>query len=368
MLSYYINLSLRIFFGAIAGALKMAPHVILSLIKGEHPPTYNPNAIELGAPLLRHVKSSGDGNVADNFRDVTITTKDGVKLHAVIDAGQRRKKGKRPIVFVHGFPEIWISWHEQMEYFNRAGHPILAMDMRGYGKSDKPSGIDKYHIYDHLVNDIRAVIEYATNDLSDENLKPLLVAHDWGANICWSFVCQKETTGKLAGYISLAIPPPKAFEENMTLKQAWASLYMIFFNMPWLPEKVFLAGNAWLIGSIANETKRNKLPVWQINTNRANALQEGAMEAQINYYRSAVQQTPKAAEGDYGTKENPLPLPTLIIRGMDDSALGDDIFKNLGKYLKNNKLVAFENCSHWIQVDCPNEVNSEIEGFLGGIA
>lgn len=138
--------------------------------------------------------------------------------------------------------------------------------------------------------------------------------------------------------------------------------------MPWLPEKVFLAGNAWLIGALMMDCRRAKLPQWLVNTYRANVLQPGAMEAQFNYYRSSIQNGPKPNEDDYGTKKKPLPLPTLIIRGMDDSALGDDIFKSLDEYLEDNKLVELENCSHWIQADCPDEVNTEIEVFLGKLA
>ncbi len=336
----------------------------LSRLIEKQPPAYNPNAIELGSAILRHVKSDdGGGSTVDYFTDVTITTDEGIQLHAVIDTGKRRKNGKRPIVFVHGFPELWISWHEQMEYFSKAGHPILAMDMRGYGKSDKPIGIEQYHIYNHLVKDIHAVVEYASTKLIEEQ-KPLLVAHDWGSSSCWAYVCQKKSANSVAGYVSLAVPPLRAFRDNMSLKQCWASLYMVFFNMPFLPEKTFLANDARLVGDIVSSTKRAKLPTWLINSYRANALQEGSMEAQLNYYRSALQHSPTAERGSYGSKKNPLPLPTLVIRGLDDTALGDDIFRNLDQYLEHNKLVAFENCSHWIQADCPSELNSEIDTFL----
>jgi len=117
-----------------------------------------------------------------------------------------------------------------------------------------------------------------------------------------------------------------------------------------------------------NATKRVKIPVWLSNTYRTNCLQDGAMTAQFNYYRSIIQRTPQRDESDYGSRENPLPLNTLILRGMDDNALGDDLFRNLDKYLLKNKVVAFNNCSHWIQADCPDEVNSEIESFLANLS
>lgn len=102
MLFYYINLGLRVFFGAIAGILKLPQFFVTAWITGKTTPAYNPDGIELGASLLRYLKSNGSRTTnPDRFANVTITTKDGVKLHAVIDAGQRGKKGRRSIVFVH---------------------------------------------------------------------------------------------------------------------------------------------------------------------------------------------------------------------------------------------------------------------------
>ena len=98
MLSY-INLGLRVVIGTIAGAVRLGPFVIQSLITGSGQNGREfPKAIEIGAPLLRHVVNDGDDD-KDYFTDITITTPDGINLHAVVDNGRRRKNGKRAIVF-----------------------------------------------------------------------------------------------------------------------------------------------------------------------------------------------------------------------------------------------------------------------------
>lgn len=367
-------LLLRVIIGTIAGVLKFGPHVIkwsvLDLLGVDRLPAYDPDAAEqLGASLLRHAESGVGGT--DSFEDVTITAEDGVRLHAVADTGGRRVGGKRPIVFVHGFPELWVSWMDQMEHFARLGHPILALSMRGYGMSDKPPGVDNYNL-DHLVKDVGAAVDYATTDLVKGHaarLKPLLVAHDWGANVCWRFVCGKRNAGRVAGYASLTVPPPRAIRDNMTPRQLWASMYMPFLTVPWLPEKLCLLNDAWCVGTIVSDTKRASLPAWLINAYRANVLQGGAMEAQLNYYRSWLAGGSKGAQdddndGDYGTKENRLPLPVLVVRAADDAYLGGDIFRSLELYLENSRLVVLDNCSHWVQADCPDEVCGEIAAFL----
>ncbi len=62
---------------------------------------------------------------------------DGVKIHYVT-------VGEGPVVlFVHGFPDFWYSWRHQMAGLSD-GYKCVAMDMRGYNKSDKPEGVDHY--------------------------------------------------------------------------------------------------------------------------------------------------------------------------------------------------------------------------------
>lgn len=281
-----------------------------------------------------------------------------------MDTGDQRIKGKRPIVFVHGFPELWISWMDQLEHFARQGHPVLALDMRGYGLSDKPKGLDNYQL-NLLLDDIRAAVQYQTQEAKGET--PLLVAHDWGAGICWAYACQGKTTKdkEIAGYVTLAIPPGEMFESKMGFKQFWASLYMLFFNMPWLPEFTMCFNNAWMIGRMVNATTVAKHPAWTSNAYRANCLQEGAMTAQLNYYRTMIQQPTKPAPEDVlGPGKRVLDLPVLMIRGKDDGAITGDLFEGYEEYLSDARLFALDNCSHWIQADCPGVVNREITNLL----
>ena len=84
------------------------------------------------------------------------------------------------MVLCHGFPEFWFVWRHQLKHFSRAGYRVVALDIRGYGESEKPAGLDKFHIME-FVNDIKALVEH----LGEE--KFTLVGHDWGGAICWTF-------------------------------------------------------------------------------------------------------------------------------------------------------------------------------------
>ena len=132
--------------GVLVGILKMPAVTIPAIAKGRSPPSFSG-----GSPL--GVELMGE----DGFRDVFFGSADGTQLHAAEDDGSRRVVGKRPIVFVHGFPELWISWRSQLSKFAAAGHPVLALSMRGYGLSDKPSDIAAFDTA-LLTQDIRAAV------------------------------------------------------------------------------------------------------------------------------------------------------------------------------------------------------------------
>jgi pimeloyl-ACP methyl ester carboxylesterase len=83
--------------------------------------------------------------------------------------------GQGPLVLmVHGFPDLWFSWRHQIEPVVNAGFTAAAMDVRGYGGSDKPENIESYTLM-ALANDVAAVIEGLGHSSA------ILIGHDWGA-------------------------------------------------------------------------------------------------------------------------------------------------------------------------------------------
>src|SRR5271163_852544 len=95
-----------------------------------------------------------------------------VRLHCVT-------AGKGPVIlFLHGFPEFWYEWKDQLAEFGK-DHLAVAPDMRGYNLSDKPTELDQYKMAT-LVEDVRAL-----GDHFSHGKKFVLVAHDWGGAVAW---------------------------------------------------------------------------------------------------------------------------------------------------------------------------------------
>ena len=99
----------------------------------------------------------------------------GIKIRTAIE-------GEGPLVLmVHGWPESWYSWRHQIPKISKAGYTAAAIDVRGYGESDKPHEIDAYSLK-KISDDVIGVID----SLGFE--KAILVGHDWGAPIILSLI------------------------------------------------------------------------------------------------------------------------------------------------------------------------------------
>jgi pimeloyl-ACP methyl ester carboxylesterase len=84
-----------------------------------------------------------------------------------------------PVVFLHGFPELWYSWRHQLPAVAAAEFHAVAADLRGFGETDAPPEIEDYSMKNRMA-DITGLLD-ALNAR-----QCVLVGHDWGANLAWA--------------------------------------------------------------------------------------------------------------------------------------------------------------------------------------
>jgi len=154
---------------------------------------------------------------------------DRVKSAFADDAGVRIHYctlGRRGplVVFVHGFPDFWYGWRDQMAGLSRH-HRVVALDLRGYNLSDHPAGVESYAL-SALVEDVAAVIRAAGES------RATIVGHDWGGAIAWAAALRGDPR-----LIALAIvnsPHPVIFQKSLIEDpdQRAASQYMNAFRVP----------------------------------------------------------------------------------------------------------------------------------------
>ena len=137
------------------------------------------------------------------------------------------------VVLLHGFPEFWFGWRDQIAPLAAAGFRVVAPDLRGYNLSSRPKGIRAYSA-DKLADDISGLIR----ELGYESA--MLVGHDWGGTVAWTTAMNHpEVVERLA--ILDAAHPRKLQKGLFNPRQLLRSWYFFFFTLPWLPERIVRA-------------------------------------------------------------------------------------------------------------------------------
>jgi epoxide hydrolase 4 len=264
--------------------------------------------------------------------------------------------GEKFALLLHGFPESKYSWRFQMQLLAEMGYRVWAPNLRGYGKSDRPGAVSDYHI-DKLLADVAGLIDAAGAK------ETLLIAHDWGAVIAWQFAIRK--VRPLSRLVIMNVPHPVRFAEAMRswaqLKKSW---YVFFFQIPWLPERLLTARGAEAVGRAFTDmaVDKSRFPAPVVQEYRRNALEPGAMRAMINYYRAALRSGSKAMVPDPATVD----VPTLMIWGEEDSALGKETTYGTEKFVADFTIRYLPGVSHWVQQEAPERVNRMLEAWLKG--
>ncbi|MFL6375790.1 MAG: alpha/beta fold hydrolase [Pyrinomonadaceae bacterium] len=262
--------------------------------------------------------------------------------------------GEKLVILLHGFPECWYSWRHQLDALGDQ-YFVVAPDLRGYNLSDKPAGLGEYRI-DRLTSDVAQLIRHFGQD------KAVIVGHDWGAAIAWSLAMNHpELVSKL---IVLQVPPMHVWKRNLSFAQLAASWYMLFFQLPWLPEWFARSNDyALLEGALCSTTAaRGVFTQEDVGVYKNGWRQPGALTAMINYYRANF---PGRSGSANKTIEKKVGAPTLFIYGEKDHAILPQTVKGVGDSVAGPyREHRIPTSAHWVQQEAPDEVTRVIREFL----
>jgi len=280
----------------------------------------------------------------------TLSFKNGdVRLHAVA-AGPH---DGAVVVLLHGFPEFWYGWHRQIGPLAAAGFRVIVPDQRGYNLSGKPSGAAAYALTE-LVSDVVAIADQLGQD------KISLAGHDWGAAVGWSTALRHPR--RIAKLVALNGPHPSVMRRFLGTRprQLLRSRYMLFFQLPWLPEAVFSAFD-FRIGSRAllRSSRPATFSAEDLAHYRTAWSQPGALTAMINWYRAAFRTR-------VTFPDKTVHVPTRILWGERDAFLLADMARESLAYCTNAELFAFANATHWLQHEEPDRVSELLIEFFRG--
>jgi pimeloyl-ACP methyl ester carboxylesterase len=254
-------------------------------------------------------------------------------------------------LLLHGFPEFWYGWRYQIPALAKAGFQVWAPDQRGYNLSDKPKGIAAYGI-DQLAEDVLGLIDATGHD------RVYLVGHDWGAIVAWWVA--RLFPERLERLVILNGPHGSVMEQHLRenprqLRRSW---YMFFFFFPFIQEMVLSRRN-WQVGLniLRSSSRSGAYNAEDIEEYRQAWSRPRAMTSMINWYRALrVRPSRRAARR--------VRVPTLMIWGTGDVALGREMARPSIAYCDDGRLVFVEEATHWVQNEEPERVNQFLLDFL----
>jgi pimeloyl-ACP methyl ester carboxylesterase len=260
----------------------------------------------------------------------------GVKIHYA-------SLGQGPlIVMIHGFPDFWYTWRDQMEALSDK-YQCVAIDQRGYNLSDKPKGVENYDVR-LLVGDVLAVIKSLGKD------KAIIVGHDWGGMVAWQVALNfPQATEKL---IILNLPHPRGLSRELANNPAQQknSQYARNFQQPDAASKLTAEG---LVFWVKDPEARKKY---------VEAFKRSDFEAMLNYYKRNYPREPYVEDKSPVVKTQ---MPVLMIHGLGDTALLSGALNNTWDWMGQDlTLVTIPGSSHFVQQDASELVSKSMRMWL----
>jgi len=318
------------------------------------------------------------------FRDVNVGE---LSLRVAIE-------GAGPLVLmVHGFPESWFSWRHQMGPIAAAGFTAAAIDVRGYGGSDKPDPVEAYAMQ-RMVGDIAGAIEALS-----PGAPAVLIGHDWGAPIVWnSALIRPDRVRAVAGlsvpYLGVAKRSFSAMIEEVFTSRG-KFFYQHYFQAEGVAEAEMeadvrgalrkfyyaISGDApdgtWPTDKVVGDTLLHRLPdpnpfpAWLTPADLdyfVGEFEGSGFRGPINRYRNHDRDFEYLKQFDGRTIDQ----PSLFIGGERDLVLsmlgrGDLVAMMKTQLTDLRGADILPGCGHWTQQERPDEVNARLLGWLKGL-
>ncbi|MDR3512992.1 MAG: alpha/beta hydrolase [Caulobacteraceae bacterium] len=315
-----------------------------------------------------------------------------------IDAGQATLRaaiqGAGPlVVLIHGFPESWYSWRHQLGPIAEAGFTACAIDVRGYGGSDKPQPVEAYDMRS-MVGDVAGVIERLSPDAP-----AVVVGHDWGAPIVWNTALIRPDRVRAVAGLSVPYlgPPTRSFKDVFTeaFTDKGRFFYQAYFQAEGVAEAELeadprdtirrfyyaISGDApdgtWPSDKPVGATLLERLPdpqpfpAWLTDADidyYASEFAHSGFRGPLNRYRNHD----RDFEYLKGFADRRIEQPALFIGGARDLVLSMfgrvDVVPLMRQAIPDLRGAdILPGCGHWTQQERPAEVNARLVAWLKGL-
>jgi len=289
---------------------------------------------------------------------------DGPWSHRSVSANGTRfhvaESGEGPLVLLlHGFPEFWWTWREQLSSLRGAGFRAVAVDLRGYGGSDKPPrGYDLVTAASDAAGLVRALGE----------ANAVLVGHDWGGMIAWSVAAYYPKVVRRLAVVS--VPHPlrlRAAVLSDPLGQGRSSGYALGFQLPLLPERRLLRGGAARVGRMLSAWSGPGWPDLETEWNYRDAMRlPSVAHSALEYHRWFIRSRLRPDGLRYARRMRaPIQAPTLHLHGSLDSCVLPSAARGSGQYVEAPyRWRLIDGAGHFPHEEMPERFDAELRSWL----
>jgi pimeloyl-ACP methyl ester carboxylesterase len=321
----------------------------------------------------------------------------GSRSHTVDVAGTRIhciEAGKGPLVLlVHGFPESWYSWRHQIPALAAAGSRVVAIDVRGYGRSSKPLAVEDYRMVRLVADNVGLVSALGAETAT-------IIGHDWGAPIAWTTAMLRPDVFTAVAGLSVPFSPPSEMRPTTVFRMMAGAeeFYIEYFQEPGRAEAEIESDiRDWLLGFMftgsgdappadpamgtiatiphgARMKDRFRKPEtmlpWLTDTDLdtyTSEFEHSGLRGPLNRYRNVDRDWEDLA-AFRGASIN---VPSLFIGGDRDgpTVWGAPAIAAFKRTLpKLHRSLILEGCGHWTQQERPSEVNLALIDFLESLS
>jgi pimeloyl-ACP methyl ester carboxylesterase len=304
----------------------------------------------------------------------------GISMH-VAEAGEGF-----PVLFSHGFPELWYSWRHQLEALAAAGFRAIAPDQRGFGGTDAPQAVDAYTIH-HLVGDLTGLLDALGIE------KAVVVGHDWGGIVAWhAALLAPHRVERVVGINTPYFPRFPMRPTDMMRAMAQGHFhYVLYFQTPGVAERELDADVRRTLRGFMQPIDRARLdelltqgpqalgPATGGLLDRlpdappgdflspddfevfAAAFEKTGFRGGLNWYRNFDRNWETTAYLAGATIQQ----PALMITAELDPVLRPEMAAGMTAWVPNLRTTHLvKDCGHWTQQEKPAEVNRVLIDFL----
>jgi pimeloyl-ACP methyl ester carboxylesterase len=304
----------------------------------------------------------------------------GIQMHVA-------EQGEGPLVVLcHGFPELWYSWRYQIEALAEAGYHVVAPDQRGYGRTDRPEGVEEYDIV-HLTDDLLGLLDA----LGEE--RAVFIGHDWGGPVVWHLAQRAPARVRAVGALSVPFVPRGLRDPITSMKATFGDnfFYILYFQEPGVadadldrdPEDTLRRA---LRATSSRETSRGLRPIpregtgWREWLPEPGPLPEWLTRADLEYYVGEFSRTgftgglnwyrniSRNWEITADLAQTKVVVPALFLAGAQDLVALFMSDTHMDAWVTDLRVrVTLPATGHWVQQERPAEVNEALLSFLASL-